>query len=158
MWNARATLFVLVLAACEPVAPDAGSARPGDSVALPVDGTPVITVSSGGFFGSVSTQIFAGDVVASRVVAPGAQTAKSSVQAGRPGVFADAVALLEREGPAIKRAVKPTAEFCMDYGTDMVQAVPPVRGFDQVSVGCPDTGVTKLIDDITGVLAAPHVP
>ena len=124
----------------------------------PMD-TAMIAVSSGGFHGQSGTQIFGDD----RVVTTGFHDGRAtqSTQRTIPGAYARAAAVIRTEGHRvmaqvkIMTQVKPEAPICMDYGQDIVQAQPPVAGFDAASVGCPNPAVTTLIADILATLAPP---
>lgn len=147
--NRIGLLAALVLAGCAPAV---------EKQAMPAPGTPEVIVSSGGaLFGATVTRIFEGDVVAMETYRPGTQQPEVSVAAGRPHVYGDVVALLTKEGPKAKARMPRHADMCLDYGTDSVQAIPPVANFSALSTGCPDKAVTKLMDDVLATLA-PHVP
>ncbi len=64
-------------------------------------------------------------------------------------------AVLAAKGPAAKAAIKPQAEQCMDYGTDMVRATPPIAGIDYISAACPDAAMAGLMSDLLAAIAAP---
>ena len=144
----QALMAALMLAGCAPEA----------KVAMPAAGTPVVIVSSGGAFsGATVTRIFEGDMVAQETYQPGVEKPEVTVTAGRPHVYADVVALLAKEGPRAKARMAAHPDMCLDYGSDAVEAIPPVAHFDAVWTACPDKAVTKLMDDVLATLA-PHVP
>ena len=130
----------LLLLACTPV-PD-----------LSPKATDMIAVSSGGMLGQSGTQIFGDD----RVVTSSFNYGRAATPAQQtiPGAFARAAAVIRAEGRRIKAEVEPEVLLCMDYGTDLVQAVPPIAGFDNVAVSCPNDTVSKLMADVLGSLAS----
>ena len=130
---------LLLLVACSP-APDA-----------PPTSTAMIAVSSGGMLGQSGTQIFGDD----RVVVTGFDYGRATKPTEHviPGAYARAAAVIRAEGPGTKAQYKSPPQICMDYGTDVVQATPPIAGFDQVSAGCPDDAVLALLAHVQGAIA-----
>jgi hypothetical protein len=133
----RRILVLLLLAACTPV-----------TVA---EDLPTITVSSG-FQVQSTTTIRADDRVEEHFVGLG----RPDTQRVVPGVYARAGAVIAAEGPDTKAHVKPVATICMDYGTDLVRANPPIAGFDSVAVNCPDDAVNALMAAVLAAVAAPQ--
>ena len=113
----------------------------------------MITVASGSFFGSTSTQIYADGTVVLETVRPD-KPGLHRVQKATPQAFVAAAAVIAAEGAKTKAAVKPEAAQCLDYGTDLVTASPAIAGFDGVSANCPDAAVTALMDHVLAALAA----
>lgn len=113
-----------------------------------------IVVASGGFSGSSSTQIFSDGTVIQSTAVPGGVPIRT-VQHAMPDVYRKAASVLAAEGLATRRALKPQAEPCLDYGTDQVSATPPVAGFDRVSAACPDPALSTLMAHVLATLARP---
>lgn len=116
--------------------------------------TASITLSTGGMLGQTSTTIFGNDWV----VVQDFNYGKLSPSEGRTvsGAFARAALLIRSEGKRVKAGVVPDAQICMDYGTDMVRASPPISGFDAVSATCPNKAVTALIANLLTAVAVPR--
>ena len=139
--------FAVLVSACDAVPPTEPPTEP------PTD-TAVITVASGSFFGSSSTQIFADGTLIGTTASDGKPPVRV-VQQGGPGAYAKAAAVLAAEGAATKRAIKPHAQQCLDYGMDQVSATPPVAGFDQASSACPDAAMSALMSHVLATLSQP---
>ncbi len=122
--------------------------------AEPAPGTAVIEVSSGSFFGSQSTRIFADGTVISVTSKPG-QASVRTLRHGTPAAYDRAAAVLAAEGAKTLRAQKPQALQCLDYGTDLVAATPPVGGFASATSACPDAAVSALMSAVLPSLATP---
>ena len=136
-----ALLPLLVLAGCAPPPPAPGLA--------------VIVVSSSSFHGSASTQIFADGTRIEDVDRAEDGPPSHSVTQGSPGVYTKAAAVLARAGLTAKAAMKPHPDLCLDYGTDLVRAVPPIAGFDLVRTQCPDAAVSELMAEVLAALTQP---
>ena len=110
-----------------------------------------IQVSSGGILGQSSTTIFGDD----RVVVQNFDYGKSAPprETYVPGAFERASAVIRAEGARTTAKVTPDALICMDYGTDLVQATPPIAGFDSVSAGCPNDAVNALLSHVLAAIA-----
>ncbi|MBC7479436.1 MAG: hypothetical protein H7317_15310 [Pseudorhodobacter sp.] len=117
----------------------------------PPKATAMIAVSTGGMLGQSGTQIYGDDRVVTTSFDYG-RPAKPSEQ-GIPGAFARAAAVIRAEGPATKAQYQPPPQICMDYGNDIVQATPPIAGFDQVSASCPDDAVLALLAHVQAAIA-----
>ncbi len=142
MWGANMkskVLLFLLLAACTP-ATDA-----------PPLATMMIAISSGGMLGQSGTQVFGDDRVITTSFNYG--RAAKPVEQVIPGAYARAAAVIRAEGRSTKTAAKPQAQLCMDYGTAVVQAIPPIAGFDQISAGCPDDAVMALLTHVQTAIA-----
>ena len=132
-------LLLVVLAGCTP-APDA-----------PPEATAMIAVSSGGMLGQSGMQIFGDDRVITTSFDYG--RAGKPVEQVMPGAYARAAAVIRAEGRTAKAQYKPQLQLCMDYGTDVVQATPPIAGFDQISAACPDDAVMALLTHVQAAIA-----
>lgn len=118
----------------------------------PAPGTAMITVASGGFFGSSSTQIFADGTLVGRQATPG-KAPITRVQHGSPAAYAKAATVLAAEGAETRRRMKDQTVQCLDYGTDQITATPPVAGFDHLAAGCPDQALSDLMSHVLATLA-----
>ncbi len=131
-----AVLAALMAGACAPV---------------PVSPDDWIEVATGGAFsGSVSTRIYATDRVVTTASSPGRSAPDPQESQAAPGAYYRARTLVEARLPDVGRAS--TDEICMDYGSDSVRVSRAVRGIVEVSVNCPDDGVTALMADVLGAL------
>jgi hypothetical protein len=110
---------------------------------------PMIEVATTSFHGSTRLQIFADGT---RIESSGGAPVTTQMY---PEAYERAAAILTRQGLAAKAALVPPAAPCLDYGTDLVRAVPPVAGFDAVSTDCPDPGMTALMAALTDTLRLP---
>ncbi len=135
-------VVALLLSACDAVTPE------------PSAETAVITVSTGSFFGSSSTQIYADGTLISTNASAGKPPVRV-VQHAAPGTYAKAAAVLAAKGAATRRAIKPHAQQCLDYGLDQVTASPPVAGFDLASSACPDEAMAALMSHVLATLSQP---
>ena len=136
--KSKVLLFVL-LAACTP-----------ETDAPPL-ATAMIAISSGGMLGQSGTQVFGDDRVITSSFNYG--RAAKPVERVIPGAYARAAAVIRAEGRQAKAQARPQAQICMDYGTDLVQALPPIAGFDQLSSTCPDDAVMALLTHVQAAIA-----
>ncbi len=130
----------------------------GLAACVPVEVPPplvpeVIEVASGGMLGQTRTLIYGNDWVITQV------SGLDDTQKGRgktvPGAYARAAAVIAAEGGDTLARVQHGPEVCMDYGADIVQASPPIAGFERVVSDCPDAAVTALMGHVLAALAAP---
>ena len=116
-------------------------------------GIPRITVSSGNFTGFTSTVIFVDGTVETGSGTPQAPVYK--IRHTNSDAFIAAAKVIAADGPKTRAALKPAAAPCLDYGTDVVRADPPIAGFDQVAVQCPDPAVAALMSHVLSAIALP---
>ena len=148
-------LALPVLCACAAPATEPPYVDPSDRSTMGLaPGVKMIEVSSASFSGSTSTRIYADGTVIGDTSAPG-QKPEHNVQHVDPAAYARAAVVLGREGLKAKAAIKPQAQQCLDYGTDLVRAVPPVAGFEQATASCPDMAMSGLMTHVLAALAHP---
>lgn len=141
------------IAACASLAA-AALALASCTAPAPVPQTGEIVVASSGFAGSSGTQIFSDGTVIRTTATPGLAPIRA-ITHGLPDTYRKAAAILAAEGIAARRAIKPQAQPCLDYGTDEVAASPPVAGFDKATATCPDAALQALMSHVLATLAQP---
>lgn len=137
---------LLALSACAPAIPP------------PPEGTPYIGFSDmSGLHGGVDIRVHADDVITEHRAPPAGtdQSATDEVRQGRPGLYADLAALVAAEGPGVAADIAATPDDgCMDAGTRVVSAVPPVGGFSRLAYsGCSATTLGPFLNRILDLIA-----
>jgi hypothetical protein len=127
------------------------------AVDLPPPGTPVIRFGhDGAFNGGLVVSIFQGDVIVTEGSGPFGEKPFRRVDQGAEGLFERHRAYLAEAGPRAVRADRSDGLACVDYGSDFVEAVPPVAGFGAIGSGCPDNrAVLDLIAGLQKITATP---
>jgi hypothetical protein len=124
-------------------------------LAVPPAGTPVIEISSGSFYGSSATQVFATDILVTTFSKGAGRPDQQNVQQAAAGTYDRVAAVLAAKGPAAKAAIVPHDLQCLDYGTDVVRAEPPVAGIAQIVTACPDDAMAALTSALLAAIAPP---
>lgn len=125
---------------------------PSCAAQTPAEGTAMIEVSSGNYISTTRTRIYADGTVMTETSGSG-KTRTGHLIA--PDAFAAAAAVIATEGVATRAAHVAGEEVCMDYGTDLVRAVPPIAGFDLVATQCPDPAINALMSHVLASIAQP---
>ncbi len=122
-------LIALCLSACTgAVAQDA-----------PADG--MIEVFTGTYRHNVTIRVWSDDQVQVEVMPTDRVVGVQS----EPGLFARLSDILREDGPAAAASAE-GSEPCPDFGGTTIRADPPIAGFAQASVGCPEAVVSGLAE------------
>jgi hypothetical protein len=139
----RAFLFGgLLLAACVPADADQAQIRFGNSGSI--TGPGIITTVAADDSATVTINDWSGQ-----------ESGNTQSYAIVPGSFARVQALLAAEGAAVQAALDPGVAACQDFGTDFIEAEPPVAGIGRLSAGCPEAPLYGLINRLSAAIAAP---
>ena len=109
-----------------------------------------IEVDSGNWMGGTRTVIYQTGLVVQEITED--QRVNRTEKQMSPTVFVSAAAVIAGEGTAVRAAFKPEDPVALDYGHDLVRAVPPIGAFDEVVTMTPDRAVTMLMKHVLAAL------
>jgi hypothetical protein len=125
----------LGLCACVPAAEE--GAAPSD----------YIEVSQGGAFGGgYGYTVYADDTIVAESWEPFSDSTLTPRTPIEAGAYARLRAAAEANWQAAAEGL--SGEACPDYGTDLVEVSPPIRGQSVLLAGCPDDDLSTLITAI----------
>jgi hypothetical protein len=123
----------------------------GDAAQDPGPG--LVEIASGGSFsGGSRVQFTADDRIVNDSYGPFGADPSHHERQGRPGLYAEMLALALREGPGIAARQDRNLAACADYGRDSLRLDPPVRGFAGVTASRPDPAVTGLLSRLLALI------